>query len=142
MLSVNSTLFIHFFIFIAVVIVCIPLLIKPTMALLDERAEHISGAIDKARILREETDARVREIEEQVTKSRRKAIAEREEVRLEYVQKAEGMIADARQSAQDQIADMRNRIAKERDGAQKTLAAGAEALSKEIAQRVLGRKVA
>lgn len=142
MLSINSALFVHLIIFLLVVIVCSPLLIKPTMALLDERSERIAGARDRARSLQEESDASVREIEQRLTDSRRMAFSEREKMRVEHVKKADGVVADARQTAMDKIADMRKRIVAERENARKALIADAEALSRQIAEQVLGRKVA
>lgn len=142
MLSINSALFIHWAIFIVVVLVCAPLLIKPTLALLDERNEKIGGAKTKARSLQEETDSMVKKIEEELQNTRRKALEERERARAEYVAQSEKMIAEARQSAQEKIAEMKKRIASEREDARKKLIADAQAISREIAQRVLGREVA
>jgi len=142
LLSINSALFIHLIIFVVVVLLCSPLLIKPTMALLEERDRHISGARDKARSLQEESDARVREIERALSQSRVAAILEREKMRAEHLKKAESLVAGARQVAMDKIVTMQGRIAAEREKARKVLIAEAEALSRQIAERVLGRKVA
>lgn len=142
MLSINSALFIHLAIFLVVVALCAPLLIKPTMALLEERDARITGARDQARSLQEESEARIRSIEERIGEARKKALLEREKIRAEHVKKAESLVAQARQDAMDKIAAMRQRIAKEREGARARLVADAEALSREIASSVLGREVA
>lgn len=142
MLSINSALFIHWVIFILVVLVCAPVLIKPTLALLDERNERIGGAKAKARSLQEETDAMVKKIEEELADTRHRALEERERARAEYVAQSEKMVAEARQWAQEKIIEMKKRIAGEREEARKRLQADAQAISREIAQRVLGREVA
>ncbi len=142
MLSINSALFIHLAIFLVVVLLCAPILIKPTLSLLEERSERIAGARNKARSMQEQSDSMVSNIEERLTKTRREAIKEREQKRIEFAQKADSAIAEARQKALDRIAAMRKRIAAERESAKKTLSAEADALSREIARRVLGREVA
>lgn len=142
MLSINSALFIHWVIFILVVLVCAPVLIKPTLALLDERNERIGGAKAKERSLQEETDAMVKKIEEELADTRHRALEERERARAEYVAQSEKMVAEARQWAQEKIIEMKKRIAGEREEARKRLQADAQAISREIAQRVLGREVA
>jgi len=142
LLSINSALFIHLAIFLVVVLLVVPLLIRPTMALLEERDARISGARERARSLRDESDARVRDIEERIGQARKKASLDREKIRAEHVKKAESIIAQTRKEIMDKIAATSTRIAQERESARRTLVADAEALSREIASRVLGREVA
>ena len=142
MLSINSALFIHLVIFLLVVVLCAPLLIKPTMKLIEERDARITGAREQARSIKEENDSRVRSIEERLSEARKKALLEREKIRSEHVKKADAVVAKAREDATAKIADMKQRIAGERESARKTLVAEAQALSREIASRVLGREVA
>lgn len=142
MLSVNSALFIHLAIFLVVVFLVGPLLIKPTMALLEERDEKIKGAKDKARSLKEEASARVSDMEEKLAAARKSAVKEREGLRLTYAKKADEITAKAKQISLDQIAAMRQRIAGERESARSALRAEAEAISRDIAKRILGRDVA
>jgi F0F1-type ATP synthase membrane subunit b/b' len=142
LLSLNSALFIHLILFVVVVLLCSPLLIKPTMALLEEREQRIRGARSRARSLQEESEARLHEIEQRLTQERNAAVIEREKMRAEFVKKADSLVAGARQNAMDKIAAMRQRITAEREDARRVLIAEATALSRQIAEQVLGRKVA
>ena len=142
MLSVNSALFIHLAIFLIVVIAVGPLLVKPTMALLEERDERIRGAKEKARSLKEEIGQKTTEMEERLAAAKKSALKERDELRLVNSKKADELTAKARQESMDRLVGMRQRIVGEREAARGALRADVQSLAKELAQRILGRNVA
>ena len=142
MLSLNLAVWVQIVLFISVVLICGPLLMKPTMRLLDERREHTEGTKAKAKELGSESDARLRTIEEKLGSARKEGQAEREKIRLSKAQQAEGIITEAKNEARKEIEDMRKRIDEETETARKTLRTEINVLAKAIAGRLLGREVA
>jgi len=142
LLSLNLALWLQIVVFILVVLICGPLLIKPTMGLLNERRDRTEGAKARAKKLEDENDERLRTIEGSIDTARREGNAECEEIRMAKVQEAESVIADAREEARKEIEEMRRRIEGEMEGARKSLQAEVETLAREIAGRLLGREVA
>jgi len=142
LLSLNLAVWVQIVLFISVVLICGPLLMKPTMRLLDERREHTEGTKAKAKELGSESDARLRTIEEKLGSARKEGQADREKIRLSKAQQAEGIITEAKNEARKEIEDMRKRIDEETETARKTLRAEINVLAKAIAGRLLGREVA
>ena len=142
MLSLNLAVWVQIVIFVSVVLICGPLLIRPTMRLLDERRDSTEGAKAKAKELETESDSRLRTIEDKLNVARKEGQAEREKIRLSKVQQAEGYVLEARGAAQKEIEEMRKRIEGETESARRTLHADVSTLAKEIASRLLGREVA
>lgn len=142
MLSLNSAVFIQIAVFICVVLLCGPLLIKPTLKLIEERRAKTEGAKVKARELEGESDARLAKIEESIAEARKAGQAEREAIRLKRVVEAESIISKARDEARKEIETMRGRIEKETENARVALKSEIQSLARDIAGRLLGREVA
>ena len=142
MLSINFAVVIQIALFILIVLICGPLLIKPTLRLLEERRERTEGAREEARKLEQESDDRLGEIEESLVVARKEGQEEREGIRMKKVQEAEAAVTQARDEARKEIETMRDGIEKEKEDARATLKAEIEALAKDIATRLLGREVA
>ena len=142
MLSLNLAVWVQIVLFISVVLICGPLLIRPTMRLLDERREHTEGTKARAKELESENDARLRTIEEKLGSARKEGQSEREKIRLSKAQQAEALITEAKNEARKEIEEMRKRIDEETETARKTLRMEINVLAKAIAGRLLGREVA
>jgi len=142
LLSLNLAVWIQIVVFILLVLICGPLLIRPTMRLIEERRRRNEGARSRAKEIEEENEARLGTIEETLGTARTEGNAEREEIRMAKVQRAESLMADAREEARKEIEAMRRRIEEEMEKARKTLKAEIETLARDIAARLLGREVA
>ena len=117
-------------------------LVRPVLATFQERENLSVKPLEEAKQLVAEVDAKTRQYEE----SQRKALAEalaRKRGRMEESSRAERKgIESVMEETNRQIDTMRKQIASEKETAAQALRAEVSRLSREIAEKVLGRSVA
>ena len=117
-------------------------LIRPVLATFRERENLSVRPLEEARSLVAETEAKIRQYEE----ARRKAVAEsvaRKRARIEEAARAErNGIESVMEETNRQIETMMEQIASEKTEAAGALRSEVSRLSREIAEKVLGRSVA
>jgi F-type H+-transporting ATPase subunit b len=117
-------------------------LIRPILATFREREHRSVGPLEEARRLVADAEEKSKTYDE----SRRRATSEalaRKRRRMEETSRAERQGIDAVASeANRRIDALKGKIAAEKDGAARQLRSEVSRLSKEIAEKVLGRRVA
>lgn len=117
-------------------------LIRPVLATFQERENLSDKPLEEAKRLVAETDAKARQYEE----SRRKAAAEalaRKRARMEETSRAERKGIDSVLDETNRKIDaMRGQIAAEKETASRALRDEVARLSRDIAGKVLGRRIA
>lgn len=117
-------------------------LIRPVLATFQERENLSVKPLEEAKHLVAEAEAKARQYEE----ARRKALAEalaRKRARIEESSRAERKgIESAMEETNRRIDAMREEIASEKEMAAQVLRSEVSRLSREIAEKVLGRGVA
>ena len=142
MISVNLSVIFQAAIFIVVVIFLKAFLFKPILALLKERDKKISGTKDEAKTLEEEAGKRVLEIEKMIEITRSEAQKERERRRKEGYNMEENILKEAMEWSRGHIETVTASLADEVTAVRNALKSDVSTMATEIAERILGRKVA
>jgi F-type H+-transporting ATPase subunit b len=116
-----------------------PLIVQPVLRVIDERRERIEGARERAERVDADAnailaryEASVREVREEAERTRRDHL---DAARSEQAQ----ITAGARAEADREIAASRGELANSLEQARATLRSSADALAREVAERILGR---
>lgn len=141
-LEINQLALLQMGLVVVLAVVLSATLVRPILRLFEER-ENLSvrpGA--EAKELLAKAEARAREYEESLRKASLEALA-RKRARMEEASRAERKrVESALEESNREIEAMQQRIAGERRSASDSLRAEVARLSVEIAEKVLGRKVA
>ncbi len=117
------------------------LLIAPVLRVLDERRERIEGARARARGVEEDAERVLASYEAALAEARRDAASERQR-RVEEARGEEKAVSTrAREEAEHQIERARASIESALGDARAALRGEAEALAREAAERILGRRL-
>ena len=141
MISINLTLFVQMAVFLVVLVILNRLLFQPILHTLDERARRVEAAEARARALEAETAKRIAAYEKQLEEARAAGVKAQEQLRKSGAEEGERLLRKMREESGDRLGELRERIARDYSEASATLKAGAEALSREVVVRILGRAV-
>jgi F-type H+-transporting ATPase subunit b len=115
------------------------LLLKPLLAVLDERSARIEGTRKRAGELAGQADAALARYQAAVEQARKQA----DELRKGTLEGARGdqarILSEARRTAEGEVSTARSGVARALAGARAGLRADTDALAREVATRVLGR---
>jgi F-type H+-transporting ATPase subunit b len=141
LLDVDGTLFINLGLFLVAMFLLTQLLWKPYLRVRAERSSRIEGEKENARRLESEAAARLSRVDAELGDARRAGSAERARVRNEAQRREQEVLSRAQAAAQQTLAEGRTRIEAAMTTERASLAARAEALGREAAEKVLGRQV-
>jgi F-type H+-transporting ATPase subunit b len=117
------------------------LVLKPLLAVLEQRASRIEGARKRAAEVGGQADAVLARYEAAVEQARRQADEQRkgalESARGEHVR----ILDETRRAAEQEVAGARSRVAGAVASARAALRSETDALAREVAARVLGRNL-
>jgi F0F1-type ATP synthase membrane subunit b/b' len=142
LLDIDGTVFVMLGLFLVTMFLLTQLLWKPYLRVREERVARVDGYKDEARRLEAEASTRLARVESQLGEARRAGSAERARVRTEALHREQAILASAQAAAQKTLAEARARIETALAGERANLKARAEALGREAAEKVLGRRVA
>jgi F-type H+-transporting ATPase subunit b len=142
LLDVDATAIINFLLFLLTMAVLYPLLWKPYLKVRAERVTRVEGYKEEARRLEAEASARLAKVEAELGEARRAASAERARVRSEALKREQQVLAAAQAQAQKSLNEARGRVDQALIAERKTVASRAQALGREAAERILGRRIA
>lgn len=117
------------------------LVLRPTQALLAERARRTVGAREEAARLREESEAMRQEMEAAIEKARHAGGSAGEQVRRDAEEAERKLIEQAHHDAASTLDEMRRRVAQEAGDIRSRLDEQARGLAREAAEKVLGRAI-
>jgi F-type H+-transporting ATPase subunit b len=117
------------------------LLITPLLRVLDERRERIEGARTRARAVEEDAERVLGSYEAALAQARRDAASERQRRIEETRGEEKAASASAHEAAEGQIERARASIESALGEARATLRQEAQALAREAAERILGRRL-
>ncbi len=110
---------------------------KPLMRILAERRSKTQGAIEKAKADVAAAEAKTSEYEQRLREARTAMFQRQEARRQQALQVRAEAVAQARSTAQDQVKQAREAIAKDKQAAQSALQAESAQLASEIIRAVL-----
>ncbi|HOD36443.1 MAG TPA: ATP synthase F0 subunit B [Syntrophales bacterium] len=141
MVDINSTVFIQIINFLALIFILNQLLYKPILQIMERRKGIFDSAEAEIKRLQDTIDKKVAEYEARIAQAKGEAMAQRGEIQKEGAEKGKEILDGARAEIQKMMDDFQVRMAQEVDGARVILRSHSEKISKEIAEKVLGRSV-
>ena len=141
MVDIDSTLFIQIINFLALIFILNQLLYKPILQIMDRRKGIFDSTEAEIKRLQDTIDQKVAEYEAKIAQAKGEAMAQRGEIQKEGAEKGKEILDGARVEIQKMMDDFQIRLTQEVDGARTVLRSQSERISKEIAEKVLGRSV-
>ena len=141
MLDFNFTFFVQMINFLVLIAMLNWLLVKPAMKIINERRSRVEGSNEETQLLLEEVEKSTAEYQQRLSEARMLANAEKEKLRFEGSQQEAEIVRKAREEARIMLEEMKSGIERESLRAKNAMRNEIEALSRDIAEKVLGRGV-
>ena len=142
MISIDLSLVLQIVLFLVFWAILRRVLFAPMGRLMEERERRTEGVQQQARAMLEEGKQLQAEYEAAIAKARTEGEAIKSEIRAEAARARDRIIAQGHEAAAQTTESVRAEIRRELEDARKTVAQEAESLAYEMAEKVLGRKVA
>jgi F-type H+-transporting ATPase subunit b len=136
-----GTLLIHLALFLVMVGIINALLVQPLLKVMDERENRVSGNRAAAEGASQSLEAMKKSYLEKLDLVRKQASQEKEAMRKTAQAEEEKVIRAARDKAGSMVADLRQRVAGEYQGARDQLVSSSQDMGRQIAARILGRSI-
>ncbi len=141
MIELNFTLIIQLAIVLSLMGVLSQVLFKPFLSTLQERKERVEGSEKKARELQLRTEELMERYREAIAAAQAQGATIREEIRKGSLAAEMEILQKAMEKANHSIQQIKNKIAEETGSARTALKIQAQNLSREIAEKILGRSL-
>jgi F-type H+-transporting ATPase subunit b len=138
----NETLFFQIGIFLFTFIILNFLVFRPVLRLMDRRKALTQGAVHEAQVLNEKTQAMMETHHQKIHAARHQGLVLRDKARKVGEGEANVISAQAQQELEATLEKARAEISQQSKEAQLKLRSLSRELSKEMAEKLLGRKVA
>ncbi|MBL8149853.1 MAG: ATP synthase F0 subunit B [Blastocatellia bacterium] len=141
LLTPDYSLFVTFFIFLALVFVLNRLMLRPIMGVIEERERLTSGAMHEAKKMGHDYDQRLSKYEEQIRAARSESYQMLENKRKDALTERDKLIAQVKSEVGQSIEASRLEIEKSSNEAKNQLEAEARAMANTIASNLLKRSL-
>ena len=135
----NQTLIIQIIIFLVLMMVLNRVLFRPMLALLEERKKRTEGRREQALVAEDQAKEMWEDYQAKLAEARAKA----ESVRIELVRQGEAerqrLTDEASEEAKKTVEELKAQVQQQAVKAKEALAAEVDALSKMMAEKILGR---
>ncbi len=142
MIDINQTLILQIIGFFLLLYILNKLLYRPLQDILEERERRISGTLGEASDIEEEVRKGLIEYERRIKEAASLGHEERNRLRQEGLKKEQEILEQARAKASKELERVKKDIEKGKEQALGELRNEAKAMSKNIAEKILGRTVA
>ena len=141
MIALDYTVLIQIVAFLVFWFLLTKLLFKPFIGLLEERERRTEGAKAEAAALKEEGERLSKEHEQAIAKAKDEGRAAKEGILQEARQARERLLGQAREEAARMVQAAREEIRKELERGRELAAREAEAIARQMAEKILGRRI-
>jgi F-type H+-transporting ATPase subunit b len=141
MIDLNVTMLVQLAILLALLIVLSQVAFRPFLGLQQARKERLDSEEKQARDLKERSQQMMERYREAIAAAQAKGAAMREEMRKESMAQESTILQKAMQEAGQLMEKMKARISQETEAAKSGLRLQAQTLSREIAEKILGRNL-
>ena len=121
--------------------ILMPLILKPTLEVLQRRAEKTSGAQAEALAMRDEVEAMGEAFEKSLQEARMAGATGGDQIRKEAEESERQLLEAARKDALQTLESIRAEISAETDEARGSLESQSNELAQTAASKILGRQV-
>jgi F-type H+-transporting ATPase subunit b len=141
MIEINLTLIIQLAIVLGLMVILSQVIFKPFLAILQERRDRVKEAERKAQSLQQQAEELIKHYRDGISAAQIQGAKIREEIHRESLAREAEALQKATEEANRLIQEVKKKIAGEMEAARVTLGGQAHNLSREIAERILGRKM-
>jgi F0F1-type ATP synthase membrane subunit b/b' len=141
MIAINFTLIVQLAIVLGLMVVLGQVIFKPFLAILQERKDRVTEAEKKARSLQQQTEELIKQYRDGISAAQIQGAMIRERIRKESLTRETEGLQAATEEANRLIREMKEKIAEQTEATRITLQSQSQALSREIAERILGRSI-
>ena len=139
MIELNLTMIIQLAIVLTLMVILSEVFFKPFLGILQERRNRVERDENGAREFQQRTEELMKCYREAIASAQAQGAAIREEIRKESLAKEMEILQKAVEEANGLIEEMKMKISEEMGAARAGLQFQAQNLSREIAERILGR---
>jgi len=139
MIELNLTLIIQLAIVLSLMAIFSQVVFKPFLTMVAERRDRIEGAEKRARNLQQRSEELMERYREAIAAAHAQGAAIREKIRKEGLAKEMEILQKAMEEANRLIQEMKMEISDEMETARAGLQLQTQNLSREIAEKILGR---
>ncbi|MDI6755212.1 MAG: ATP synthase F0 subunit B [Thermodesulfobacteriota bacterium] len=141
MIELNLTMIVQLAVVLSLMVILSQVAFKPFLNFLQARKERIQGAEKRARDLQQRAEDLMERYREAISAAQAQGGTIREEIRRESLAREMEILQKAMAEANQLIQEMKNKINEESDAARAGLRFQARTLSREIAEKILGRSL-
>jgi len=139
MIDLNFTVIFQLAIVLILLVVLSNIVFKPFLGVLQERRDWVEGAERKARELQQRSEELMEQYRDSMAAAQAQGANIREEIRKESLAKEMEILQRAMDEANRFLGGMKGKIQEETQTARASLRLQAQTLSREIAEKMLGR---
>lgn len=141
MIELNFTLIIQLIIVLSLMGILTQTLFKPFLGVLQERRNRIEGAEKRAKDLQQQAEQLIERYREAIASGQAQGAGIRDEIRKTSLAQETEILQKAMDEANRLIQEVKTRIGEEARAARTDLRLQAQSLSREITEKVLGRRI-
>ena len=141
MIELNFTVIFQLAILLILMVALSKILFKPFLRVLQERRDWVEGAEKKARELQQRTEELWERYRDSMNAAQAQGAAIRDEIRKEGLSKETEILQKAMEEANRFLEGMKAKIQEEGQAARAGLRLHAQNLSREMAEKMLGRSI-
>ncbi len=141
MIDVDYSIFIQIAVFLLIWFFLARFVFRPFQTLLEEREHRTAGMKVEADQLLEESERLRLQYEERIARAKAEGNSIKEEIRQEAMEAGERILTEAQEAATRYIQSARQQIQEEMEKSRVLAQQEAEAIAKEMAEKILARKL-
>jgi F-type H+-transporting ATPase subunit b len=141
MIDLNFTVIFQLFIVLILMVALSKLVFKPFLRVVQERKDWIEGAEKKARELHQRSEELMERHRDSMSAAQARGASIREEIRKEGLTRETEILQKAMEEANRFLEEMKGKIQEESQNARTGLRLQARNLSREMAEKMLGRSI-
>jgi len=141
MIELNFTVILQLAIILILIVALSNIVFKPFLGVLQERRDWVEGAEKKARELQQRMEELMERYRETLATAQAQGANIREEIRKESLAREMEILQKAMDEANRFLGEMKTKVQEESQTARASLRLHAQNLSREIAEKVLGRTI-
>jgi F-type H+-transporting ATPase subunit b len=141
MIDLNLTVIFQLAIVLILMVALSSLVFKPFLRVVEERKDWIQGAEKKARDLHQRSEELMERYRDSISAAQAQGASIREELRKEGLSKETEVLQKAMEEANQFLEEMKGKIQEESRKVRTGLRLQAQTLSRELAEKMLGRSI-
>jgi F-type H+-transporting ATPase subunit b len=141
MIEINFTLIIQLAIVLGLMVILSQVVFRPFLAIVQERGDRVTEAEKKAQSLQQQAEELIKRYRNGISAAQIQGAKIREEIHKESLAREAEALQKATEEANRLIQEVKEKIAAEMEATRTTLGRQVQNISREIAERILGRKM-